>query len=108
MSRSVLRSIDTGYYATFNRDNVTLIDLRSTPIEVITRTGLSTSDASYELDSIVFATPYLSSVQFSVALHGGTFRRAWVRCLQVAEPRSKLPATAIDAAPVACCILAIA
>lgn len=50
--------IDTGYYATFNRDNVTLIDLRSTPIEAITPAGLTTSDASYELDSIVFATGF--------------------------------------------------
>jgi cyclohexanone monooxygenase len=50
--------VDTDYYATYNRDNVTLIDLRSTPIELITPQGLKTSDASYELDSIVFATGF--------------------------------------------------
>jgi cation diffusion facilitator CzcD-associated flavoprotein CzcO len=50
--------VDTGYYATFNRDNVTLVDVRLTPIEVITPTGLRTSDASFELDSIVFATGF--------------------------------------------------
>jgi len=50
--------IDTGYYATFNRDNVTLVDLRTTPIEEITPTGLRTSDAGYSLDSIVFATGF--------------------------------------------------
>jgi cyclohexanone monooxygenase len=50
--------VDTGYYATFNHENVTLIDLRSTPIELITPQGLKTSEASYELDSIVFATGF--------------------------------------------------
>jgi cyclohexanone monooxygenase len=50
--------VDTGYYATFNRDNVTLIDARTTPIEEITPTGLRTSDAQYPLDSIVFATGF--------------------------------------------------
>ena len=47
--------VDTGYYATFNRDNVTLIDIRSTPIEAITPEGLRTREAAYALDAIVFA-----------------------------------------------------
>ena len=50
--------VDTGYYATFNRDNVTLVDIKRTPIETITRSGLRTSDAVYELDAIVFATGF--------------------------------------------------
>ncbi len=50
--------IDTDYHATFNRDNVTLVDLRQAPIERITATGLQTADAHYDLDSIVFATGY--------------------------------------------------
>jgi cyclohexanone monooxygenase len=50
--------VDTGYYATFNRDNVTLIDARATPIEEITATGLRTTDAEFTLDSIVFATGF--------------------------------------------------
>ena len=50
--------VDTGYYATFNRDNVTLIDARTTPIQEITPTGLRTSEAEYTLDSIVFATGF--------------------------------------------------
>jgi cyclohexanone monooxygenase len=50
--------VDTGYYATFNHDNVTLIDARATPIEEITATGLRTSKAEYTLDSIVFATGF--------------------------------------------------
>jgi cation diffusion facilitator CzcD-associated flavoprotein CzcO len=50
--------VDTGYYATFNRENVTLIDVRATPIEEITSKGLRTSNADYTLDSIVFATGF--------------------------------------------------
>jgi cation diffusion facilitator CzcD-associated flavoprotein CzcO len=50
--------VDTGYYATFNRDNVTLIDLRATPIEAITPAGVRTSAEEYGLDSIVFATGF--------------------------------------------------
>jgi cyclohexanone monooxygenase len=47
--------VDTGYYATFNRDNVTLVDIAETPIREITPTALRTSTASYQLDSIVCA-----------------------------------------------------
>ena len=47
--------VDTDYYDTFNRDNVTLVNLRETPIEVITPRGLRTSDTEYALDAIVFA-----------------------------------------------------
>jgi len=50
--------IDTDYYETYNRDNVTLVDVRKASIERITATGLQTRDAQYELDSIVFATGY--------------------------------------------------
>ncbi|HWC29685.1 MAG TPA: NAD(P)/FAD-dependent oxidoreductase [Dehalococcoidia bacterium] len=50
--------LDTNYYEVFNRDNVTLVDARSTPIECITEDGLRTSDASFEFDAIVFATGF--------------------------------------------------
>ena len=50
--------VDTDYHATFNRDNVTLVDLRASPIERLTETGLQTRDAHHELDSLVFATGY--------------------------------------------------
>jgi cyclohexanone monooxygenase len=50
--------VDTDYYATYNRPNVTLVDLRATPIEAITPNGLRTSAASYTFDSLVFATGY--------------------------------------------------
>jgi len=50
--------VDTGYYETFNRDNVTLVDLRKSPLARITAHGVETTDAHYELDMIVFATGF--------------------------------------------------
>jgi cyclohexanone monooxygenase len=50
--------LDTDYYETYNRDNVTLVDIRSKPIREITPTGLRTADADYALDAIVFATGF--------------------------------------------------
>lgn len=50
--------LDTGYYATFNRENVTLVDLRDTPIEAIVPEGVRTTDRTYELDALVFATGF--------------------------------------------------
>ena len=50
--------IDQGYYETFNRDNVTLVDLRKSPIREITPAGIRTGDQSHELDVIVYATGF--------------------------------------------------
>ncbi len=50
--------IDSDYFATYNRPNVRLVDLRATPIERFTATGLQTSAAHHELDAVVFATGY--------------------------------------------------
>jgi len=50
--------IDQGYYETFNRDNVTLVDLREAPIREVTPSGIRTEHDSYELDAIVYATGF--------------------------------------------------
>jgi len=50
--------LDTDYYETYNRDNVTLVDIRSKPIKEITPAGLRTASAEYALDAIVFATGF--------------------------------------------------
>ena len=50
--------LDTGYYETFNRPNVHLVDLRKTPLVEFTQTGIRTSAEHYELDAIVFATGF--------------------------------------------------
>ena len=50
---------ETGYYEVYNRENVLLVDVRSSPIERITPTGLRLENgADYELDVIIFATGY--------------------------------------------------
>jgi cation diffusion facilitator CzcD-associated flavoprotein CzcO len=50
--------IDTHYFETYNRDDVTLVDVKATPIEEIVPEGVRTSDGVYELDDIVFATGF--------------------------------------------------
>jgi cation diffusion facilitator CzcD-associated flavoprotein CzcO len=50
--------VDTDYFATFNRPNVTLVDVSSAPIEKITPAGLETAEAAYEFDSLVLATGF--------------------------------------------------
>jgi cyclohexanone monooxygenase len=50
--------LDTGYYETYNRPNVTLVDVRSAPIQEITPKGVRTADQEYELDTIAFATGF--------------------------------------------------
>jgi cation diffusion facilitator CzcD-associated flavoprotein CzcO len=47
--------VDTNYYATYNCDNVSLIDIAADPIECMTETGIKTRDAHYEVGLIVFA-----------------------------------------------------
>jgi cation diffusion facilitator CzcD-associated flavoprotein CzcO len=50
--------LESGYYEVYNQPNVRLVDLRETPIERITTTGLKTSDAEYAFDMIIFATGF--------------------------------------------------
>lgn len=50
---------DSGYYATFNRENVTLIDVKANPIKEITVSGIRTEDGvDHELDVLIFATGF--------------------------------------------------
>lgn len=50
--------IDSGYYQTFNRDNVELMDIRSDPLQSITARGIRTGSGEHELDVIAFATGF--------------------------------------------------
>ena len=74
--------VDTDYFATYNRDNVTLVDLRKAPIERITATGLQTAQAHLELDSIVFATGFdaMTGSLLQIDIRGGegqSLEQAW-------------------------------
>lgn len=64
--------IDSGYYETFNRDNVELVDISEKPIERMTAGGLTANDRSFEFDSIIFATGFdaMTGTLFKVDLQG--------------------------------------
>jgi cyclohexanone monooxygenase len=50
--------LGTDYYETFNRPDVTLVDVRTQPIQEITPRGIRTDEREYPLDVIVFATGF--------------------------------------------------
>ena len=50
--------LDTGYFETYNRANVELVDARERPIERMTSTGVVAGGRAFELDCIVFATGF--------------------------------------------------
>lgn len=78
--------LDTNYYATYNRDNVRLVDLLETPIESITETGIDigadSGSESMEFDAIVFATGFDAMTGAIVGVDvtgrdGMSLREAW-------------------------------
>jgi cyclohexanone monooxygenase len=74
--------IDSGYYETFNRENVHLVDVRDAPIEAITPRGLRTGRQAYALDAIVFATGFDAMtgtlMRINICGRGGRMlREAW-------------------------------
>jgi cyclohexanone monooxygenase len=50
--------IDTEYFASFNRPNVTLVDIKSNPIEEILPNAVRTGVKDYEVDALVLATGF--------------------------------------------------
>jgi len=73
--------VDTDYYGTYNRENVTLVDVRTAPIGEITATGLRAGDTDYRFDAIVFATGFDAMtgalLKIDIASDGVTLRQAW-------------------------------
>ncbi|AYQ90792.1 MULTISPECIES: flavin-containing monooxygenase [Burkholderia] len=73
---------DSGYFETFNRDNVSLVDLRETPLESITARGIVAGGVEHEFDIIVFATGFdaVTGALLNVEIRGRdalTLRQAW-------------------------------
>ena len=66
--------LDTNYYATYNRPNVTLVNLRQEPIKAITATGITTDKRSFDVDVIVFATGFDAMTGAIMAVHPITGR----------------------------------
>ena len=50
--------LETKYYEVYNQPNVKLVDIKETPIERITPTGIVTADGAHEFDMIIFATGF--------------------------------------------------
>ncbi|QRO00132.1 NAD(P)/FAD-dependent oxidoreductase [Archangium violaceum] len=74
--------VDTHYYETFNRDNVTLVDVKTSPIEELTPKGLRTRSAEYALDIIVFATGFdaMTGALLNIDIRGrgnATLKQKW-------------------------------
>jgi cyclohexanone monooxygenase len=74
--------VDNGYFETFDRDDVSIVDVRDTPIEAITERGIRTTDREHEVDVIVFAigfdamTGALSAIDIR-GRDGRALRDAW-------------------------------
>ena len=50
--------VDSGYYETFNRSNVTLIDISGEPIEAITPNGVKAKGVETPVDALILATGF--------------------------------------------------
>jgi cation diffusion facilitator CzcD-associated flavoprotein CzcO len=50
--------LDNGYFETFNRNNVTLVDLREDPIERFTEASVCTRTGEHPIDMLVLATGF--------------------------------------------------
>jgi len=74
--------IDTGYYETFNRPNVRLVDISAKGIEEIVPAGVRVNGELFELDALVFATGFDAMtgtlLRMDIRGRGGrTLREAW-------------------------------
>jgi cyclohexanone monooxygenase len=74
--------VDTGYFATFNRDNVELVDVSAEPVSEITPHGLRVGNREFEFDCIVFATGFdaMTGALLSIDIRGRdgrTLQDAW-------------------------------
>ena len=63
---------DTDYFETYNRENVTLVDISDAPIDEITKKGVRVGDAEYVVDALVLATGFdaMTGALFAVDIRG--------------------------------------
>ena len=64
--------IDTGYFETYNRKNVKLIDISKRPIQRLVSNGIVANEQLYVFDSIIFATGFdaMTGSLFNVDIKG--------------------------------------
>jgi len=75
--------VDTGYYDTFNRANVTLVDVSKAPIDAITPVGVKQGTREYTIDCLVLATGFdaMTGALFNIDIRGKggqTLREKWL------------------------------
>ena len=65
-------SLEQHFYEIFNQPNVSLVDLRKTPIERVTRSGIKTAAGEHDLDVLVLATGFdaVTGGLTSIDIHG--------------------------------------
>ena len=77
--------LDTNYYATFNRPNITLVDLRKQPIVSIGESGIRSAGRNFDVDVIIFATGFDAMTGAVLAINpvegrgGRTLAALWAR-----------------------------
>ena len=64
--------VDTGFYQTFNRENVTLIDINDKPIETVIEGGIEVDGEHHPLDMLILATGFdaMTGALERIAVHG--------------------------------------
>jgi cation diffusion facilitator CzcD-associated flavoprotein CzcO len=75
-------ALDTGYFETFNRDNVRLIDVARHPIEYVDPSGLVVDGEHIDVDMLVLATGYDAMTGSYTGIRiegrgGRTLKEAW-------------------------------
>jgi cation diffusion facilitator CzcD-associated flavoprotein CzcO len=80
-------SLEQHFYEIFNQPNVSLVDLRATPIERVTRSGIKTATGEHDLDILVLATGFdaitggLTSIDIR-GTRGETLSEKWAKGVQ--------------------------
>src|SRR5271156_5589400 len=77
-------SLEQNFFDIFNQSNVSLVDLRKTPIERVTRDGIKTTAGEHDLDILVMATGFdaITGGLTSIDIHGtqgATLREKWTK-----------------------------
>jgi len=77
-------SLEQNFFDIFNLSNVSLVDLRKTPIERVTRSGIKTAAGEHDLDVLVLATGFdavtggLTGIDIR-GTQGETLREKWAK-----------------------------
>jgi len=76
--------VDTGYFETFNRSNVEVVNVAESPIEMITPRGILTGASEYEVDMIVFAIGFdaMTGALLAIDIRGAqgvSLRKKWAQ-----------------------------